>query len=35
VLSIFDQVYAEGSPELDAQRDGFAAYLATFEGAHS
>jgi pyruvate dehydrogenase E1 component alpha subunit len=35
VLSIFDQVYAEGSPELDAQRQGYAAYLATFEGAHS
>jgi pyruvate dehydrogenase E1 component alpha subunit len=33
VLTIFDQVYAEGSPELEAQRDGFAAYLATFEGA--
>ncbi len=35
VLSIFDHVYAEGSPELDVQKDGYAAYLATFEGAHA
>jgi 2-oxoisovalerate dehydrogenase E1 component alpha subunit len=33
-LSIFDQVYAEQTEELAAQRDGFAAYLASFEGAH-
>ncbi|MFL6157986.1 MAG: thiamine pyrophosphate-dependent enzyme, partial [Marmoricola sp.] len=34
-LSIFDQVYAEQTDELAEQRDGFAAYLATFEGARS
>ncbi|HEU5455749.1 MAG TPA: pyruvate dehydrogenase (acetyl-transferring) E1 component subunit alpha [Nocardioides sp.] len=37
VLDVFDMVYAEGSPELDAQREGFAAYLDSFEttaGAH-
>jgi pyruvate dehydrogenase E1 component alpha subunit len=33
-LDIFDRVYAETTPELIAQRDGFAAYLETFEGAH-
>ncbi|MFL6173734.1 MAG: pyruvate dehydrogenase (acetyl-transferring) E1 component subunit alpha, partial [Marmoricola sp.] len=33
-LSIFDQVYAEQTPELEAQRDEFAAYLESFEGAH-
>jgi len=33
-LSIFDNVYAEMTEELAAQRDGFAAYLASFEGAH-
>jgi len=33
-LSVFDQVYAEQTPELAAQRDEFAAYLETFEGAH-
>jgi pyruvate dehydrogenase E1 component alpha subunit len=33
-LDIFDRVYAETTPELDVQRDGFAAYLETFEGAH-
>ncbi|RNL77747.1 pyruvate dehydrogenase (acetyl-transferring) E1 component subunit alpha [Nocardioides marmorisolisilvae] len=33
-LSIFDQVYAEQTPELEAQRDEFAAYLDSFEGAH-
>jgi len=31
--SIFDQVYVEQTDELAEQRDGFAAYLATFEGA--
>jgi 2-oxoisovalerate dehydrogenase E1 component alpha subunit len=31
ILDIFDHVYAEGSPEIDAQRDGFAAYLDSFE----
>ena len=34
VLDIFDQVYVEQTPELAEQRDGFAAYLETFEGAH-
>jgi pyruvate dehydrogenase E1 component alpha subunit len=29
--SMFDHVYAEQTPELDAQRDGFAAYLDSFE----
>ena len=33
VLDIFDYVYAEGSPEIDAQRDGFAACLDSFETA--
>jgi 2-oxoisovalerate dehydrogenase E1 component alpha subunit len=33
ILDIFDYVYAEGSPEIDAQRDGFAAYLDSFETA--
>jgi 2-oxoisovalerate dehydrogenase E1 component alpha subunit len=33
-LDIFDRVYAETPPELAAQRDGFAEYLETFEGAH-
>lgn len=32
-LQIFDRVYAEIPPELAAQRDGFADYLASFEGA--
>ncbi|MCL8024032.1 pyruvate dehydrogenase (acetyl-transferring) E1 component subunit alpha [Nocardioides bruguierae] len=30
-LSMFDHVYAEQTPELAAQRDGYAAYLAGFE----
>ena len=34
-LSIFDHVYTEITEELEAQRDGFAAYLDSFEGAHS
>ncbi|RYI98856.1 MAG: pyruvate dehydrogenase (acetyl-transferring) E1 component subunit alpha, partial [Actinomycetales bacterium] len=34
-LSIFDHVYSEITEELEAQRDGFAAYLESFEGAHS
>ncbi len=33
-LSVFDQVYAEQTDELAEQRDGFAAYLDSFEGAH-
>jgi len=33
-LSIFDQVYVEQTEELAEQRDGYASYLETFEGAH-
>ena len=33
-LSIFDQVYVEQTDELAEERDGFAAYLESFEGAH-
>jgi pyruvate dehydrogenase E1 component alpha subunit len=33
-LDIFDQVYVEQTDELAEQRDGFAAYLESFEGAH-
>jgi pyruvate dehydrogenase E1 component alpha subunit len=33
-LSIFDHVYAEMPEELAAQRGEYAAYLASFEGAH-
>ena len=32
-LSMFDHVYAEMTDELAAQRDGFAEYLDSFEGA--
>ena len=35
VLDIFDNVYAEQTPELAAQRAEYAAYLGTFEGAHA
>ena len=31
---MFDHVFAEMTDELAAQRDGFAAYLDSFEGAH-
>jgi 2-oxoisovalerate dehydrogenase E1 component alpha subunit len=34
-LSIFDQVFVEQTDELAEQRDGYAAYLETFEGAHA
>jgi pyruvate dehydrogenase E1 component alpha subunit len=34
-LSMFDHVYAEMTDELAAQRDGFAEYLDSFEGARS
>jgi 2-oxoisovalerate dehydrogenase E1 component alpha subunit len=34
-LSIFDQVYVEQTPELAAQKEQFAAYLESFEGAHT
>jgi 2-oxoisovalerate dehydrogenase E1 component alpha subunit len=33
-LSIFDQVYEETTPELQAQQAQFAEYLSSFEGAH-
>jgi 2-oxoisovalerate dehydrogenase E1 component alpha subunit len=33
-LTIFDNVYPEGSSHLDEQREQYAAYLATFEGSH-
>jgi 2-oxoisovalerate dehydrogenase E1 component alpha subunit len=33
-IAIFDQVYAEQTSELAEQRDAFAAYRASFEGAH-
>jgi pyruvate dehydrogenase E1 component alpha subunit len=32
-LSMFDHVYAENTDELVVQREGFAAYLESFEGA--
>ncbi|WP_193607542.1 pyruvate dehydrogenase (acetyl-transferring) E1 component subunit alpha [Nocardioides lijunqiniae] len=32
-LSMFDHVYAEETDELRAQREGYAAYLETFEGS--
>jgi TPP-dependent pyruvate/acetoin dehydrogenase alpha subunit len=34
-LSLFDHVYADMPDELEEQRAGFAAYLDSFEGAHS
>ncbi len=34
-LDMFDHVYAEETEELRHQREGYAAYLATFEGASS
>jgi pyruvate dehydrogenase E1 component alpha subunit len=34
-LSIFDLVYEEKTPELHEQHEQFAAYLASFEEAHS
>ena len=32
-LTIFDNVYAGGSPEIDEQRERFAAYMDSFEGS--
>jgi pyruvate dehydrogenase E1 component alpha subunit len=32
-LKLFDHVYAEGSPLLDAEREQFERYLASFEGS--
>jgi pyruvate dehydrogenase E1 component alpha subunit len=34
-LDMFEHVYSEMTEELAAQRDGFAAYLDSFEGSHS
>ena len=34
-VSIFDDVYVEPTPALTRQRDEFAAYVESFEGAHS
>jgi 2-oxoisovalerate dehydrogenase E1 component alpha subunit len=34
-LSIFDNVYAEGSPEIDEQRAEFGTYLESFADAHT
>lgn len=34
-LDLFDHVYAEEPEELRVQREGFADYLASFEGGHS
>ena len=33
-MSMFDHVYAEETEELRVEREGFAAYLESFEGAH-
>ncbi len=33
-LSVFDNVYVDQTPELAAQKEAYAAYLASFEGAH-
>jgi pyruvate dehydrogenase E1 component alpha subunit len=32
-ISMFDNAYPNGSPEVDAQREQFAAYQASFEGS--
>ncbi|HEY3008709.1 MAG TPA: pyruvate dehydrogenase (acetyl-transferring) E1 component subunit alpha [Micromonosporaceae bacterium] len=32
-LTLFDHVYAGGSPHLDAQRERYAAYLESFDGS--
>jgi pyruvate dehydrogenase E1 component alpha subunit len=32
-LSMFDDVYVESTPHLDRQRENFARYLGSFEGA--
>ena len=32
-MAIFDHVYAEETDELREQREGYAAYLESFEGA--
>jgi len=33
-MVMFDHVYPEGSPEVDAQRETFAGYISSFEGGH-
>ncbi len=33
-VSVFEHAYAEMPPELAEQRDGYAAYLDSFEEAH-
>jgi len=33
-LSMFDNIYVEEHPLVDAERAGFAAYTASFEGEH-
>ena len=33
-MSMFDHVFAEETDELRAEREGFAAYLESFEGAY-
>ncbi len=33
-MSMFDHIFAEETEELRAEREGFAAYLESFEGAH-
>jgi len=32
-LTLFDNVYVEPSPEIEEERERFAAYLASFEGS--
>jgi 2-oxoisovalerate dehydrogenase E1 component alpha subunit len=32
-VALFDHVYPNGSPEIDAQRDTFTRYQASFEGS--
>jgi 2-oxoisovalerate dehydrogenase E1 component alpha subunit len=34
-LDMFDHVYTEETEELRVQREGFAEYLASFEGSHA
>jgi pyruvate dehydrogenase E1 component alpha subunit len=34
ILDMFDRVYGDTPPDLLAQRDQYASYLASFEGSH-
>jgi pyruvate dehydrogenase E1 component alpha subunit len=34
ILDMFDRVYGDTPPDLIAQRDQYASYLASFEGSH-